>query len=81
MYSESQDSWQEVCLEAARQCGRSCGKLERGVVINRPIARSMSRDLAELILNGDERGTTARAAAKAEADGSEFVDRLRAGVW
>ena len=62
MYQSAQDAWQEVCLvlEAGSESGSessSSGGDARGsaaacVVINRPLAKSMNRDLAELILNG-----------------------------
>jgi len=49
LYSSGMESWQEVCLvleTSSASVAREC------VVINRPIARAMSRELAELLLNG-----------------------------
>ena len=62
LYSAAQDAWQEVALVIDAGCdvdgepldgGASCVASE-AVVINRPIARNMNRQLAQLILNGQE---------------------------
>ena len=64
LYSDAQDSWQEVAL-VLRTAPDGAGAASEGsgdggsvaaecVVINRPIARSMSAELAELLLNGAE---------------------------
>jgi len=50
MYTSSQDSWQEVALVLKGDSVASVAS--SALVINRPIAKSMSRQLAELILNG-----------------------------
>jgi len=57
LYRDAQDSWQEVALVLRADEGVASGAegssvASEAVVINRPIARSMSRQLAELLLNG-----------------------------
>jgi len=54
LYSAAQDAWQEVCLvlDAGSGEGGSNAMATECVVINRPIARSMSAQLADLLLNG-----------------------------
>ena len=67
MYSAAQDEWQEVCLVLE---GDAVGCVANSaLVINRPIAKAMSRQLAELILNGGEDDPNPRY-------GPAFVDRF-----
>lgn len=58
LYSDSQDSWQEVCLvlKAVESASGTSSVASECVVINRPLARSMSPELAALLLNGAEDG-------------------------
>jgi len=65
LYSEAQDAWQEVALVLKTGSGREgddnssaegATVATESVVINRPIAKSMSHALAELLLNGDGDG-------------------------
>ena len=62
LYSDAQDSWQEVALvlnlgeQATGEEGQQRRAASEALVINRPIARSMSTQLAQLLLNGAEEG-------------------------
>jgi hypothetical protein len=80
LYSTAQDSWQEVVLVLGKSEGR--GEKEgvggtEGVVINRPIARSMSRQLALLLLNGsdEDRDEAPPREGRTRYDAA-FVDRF-----
>lgn len=76
LYSAAQDSWQEVCLVLGGSSeGGAASPAAAGecVVINRPIARSMSRELAELLLNG---AREVRTSGLPPLYSSEFVDRF-----
>lgn len=56
LYIDAQSSWQEVALVLDVQGTGADGGIQKAecVVINRPIARSMSRELATLLLNGSD---------------------------
>lgn len=67
LYASAQDSWQEVCLVLE---GDSVGRVaSKAVTINRPLAKSMNRQLAELLLNGGR-------PASIPAYNAAFIDRF-----
>lgn len=72
MYSQDQDSWQAVCLVLSVATSSSSEAAE-AVVINRPFAKGINPELAELLLNG--RGQSQDEAPPLPAYDDEVVSR------
>ena len=84
LYSDAQDSWQEVALithvdadadDADEPLGGSSSRryARESLVINRPLAKSMSTELAQLLLNGD---SNARPSGVPPLHSERFVERF-----
>ena len=58
LYAASQDAWQQVCLVLAAS---GEGAARESVVLNRPLAKAIDYNLAQLLVSGEEGNTEGRA--------------------